>query len=109
MSAKAMDIIKQEVEGNPVVLYMKGTPDFPQCGFSARSVEALKACGVEFKSVNVFDDEEIYRQGIKIYSNWPTIPQLYVNGELIGGSDIVIDLFQSGELKPMLKNAASAA
>lgn len=107
MSAKAMEIIKQEVEGNPVVLYMKGTPDFPQCGFSARSAEALKACGVPFMSVNVFDDEEIYRQGVKLYSNWPTIPQLYINGELVGGSDIVIDLFQSGELKTMLENAVA--
>ena len=109
MSAKAMEVIKNEVENNPIVLYMKGTPDFPQCGFSARSAEALKACGVEFKSVNVFDDEEIYRQGIKIYSNWPTIPQLYVSGELVGGSDIVIDLFQSGELKPMLESAVNQA
>ncbi|HET7315737.1 Grx4 family monothiol glutaredoxin [Salinisphaera sp.] len=106
MSAKAMEVIKQEVESNPIVLYMKGTPDFPQCGFSARSAEAIKACGVSFKAVNVFDDEEIYRQGVKVYSNWPTIPQLFVNGELVGGSDIVMDLFQSGELKPMLENAS---
>jgi len=109
MSAKAMEIIKQEVENNPVVLYMKGTPDFPQCGFSARSAEALKACGVPFKAVNVFDDEEIYRQGVKTYSNWPTIPQLFVNGELLGGSDIVIDMFQSGELKGLLENASNNA
>lgn len=107
MSAKALEIIKNEVESNPVILYMKGTPDFPQCGFSARAAEAIKACGVEFKSVNVFDDEEIYRQGVKLYSNWPTIPQLYVNGELVGGSDIIIDLFQSGELEKMLKEAAA--
>ncbi|AWN17639.1 Grx4 family monothiol glutaredoxin [Salinisphaera sp. RV14] len=107
MSAKAMEVIKQEVEGNPIVLYMKGTPDFPQCGFSARSAEAIKACGVPFKAVNVFDDEQIYRQGVKVYSNWPTIPQLFVNGELVGGSDIVMDLFQSGELKPMLEKAAT--
>ncbi|RJS92421.1 Grx4 family monothiol glutaredoxin [Salinisphaera sp. Q1T1-3] len=102
-----MEVIKEEVENNPIVLYMKGTPDFPQCGFSARSAEALKACGVSFKAVNVFDDEEIYRQGVKIYSNWPTIPQLFVDGELVGGSDIVIDLFQSGELKPMLEKAVA--
>jgi monothiol glutaredoxin len=102
-----MEVIKNEVENNPIVLYMKGTPDFPQCGFSARSAEALKACGVPFKAVNVFDDEEIYRQGVKIYSNWPTIPQLFVDGELVGGSDIVIDMFQSGELKTMLENAAN--
>lgn len=106
MSAKALEIIKQEVESNPVILYMKGTPDFPQCGFSARAAEAIKACGVEFKAVNVFDNEEVYRQGVKLYSNWPTIPQLFVNGELLGGSDIIIDLYQSGELEKMLKEAA---
>ena len=70
-------------------------------------LQAIKACGVPFKAVNVFDDEEIYRQGVKVYSNWPTIPQLFVNGELVGGSDIVIDMFQSGELKTMLENAAN--
>lgn len=105
MTAKALEIIRQEVESNPVVLYMKGTPDFPQCGFSARAAEALKACGSEFKAVNVFDDEEIYRQGVKLYSNWPTIPQLFVNGELIGGSDIIMDLYQSGELAGMIQEA----
>jgi len=107
MSTEAIATIKQQVETNPVILYMKGTPDFPQCGFSARGVEALKACGVEFAAVNVFDDEEVYRQGVKEYSNWPTIPQLYVDGELVGGSDIIIELFQSGELKPMLEGAIS--
>lgn len=108
MSAKAMEIIKNEVESHSVVLFMKGTPDFPQCGFSARSAEAIKACGVPFKSINVFDDEENYRQGVKEYSNWPTLPQLFVNGELVGGSDIVIDLFQAGELKGMLEKAAGS-
>jgi len=107
MSKDAMDIIRQAVESNPILLFMKGTPDFPQCGFSARGAEALKACGVEFKSINVFEDQEVYRQGIKDYSNWPTIPQLYVNGELVGGSDIIIDLFQAGELKPMLEAAVA--
>ncbi len=107
MSAEAMQVIKDEVENNPVVLYMKGTPDFPQCGFSARSAEALKAVGAQFKAVNVFDDEEIYRQGIKTFSNWPTIPQLYINGELVGGSDIVVDLYQSGELKSMIESATA--
>jgi monothiol glutaredoxin len=109
MSAKAMETIKSEVEGNPIVLFMKGTPDFPQCGFSARSAEAMRLCGVPFKSINVFDDQEVYREGVKEYSNWPTIPQLFVNGELIGGSDIIVDLFQSGELKSMLENAAGPA
>lgn len=106
MTAEAIETIKQEVESNPVVLYMKGTPDFPQCGFSARAAEALKVCGVQFKAVNVFDDEEVYREGVKLYANWPTIPQLYINGELIGGSDIIIDLYQSGELAGMLQDAA---
>lgn len=108
MSAKAIEIIQNEVESNPIILYMKGTPDFPQCGFSARAAEAIKACGVEFKAVNVFDDEEVYRQGVKLYSNWPTIPQLYVNGELLGGSDIVVELYQSGELEKMLQEAAGS-
>lgn len=107
MTAKALEIIRQEVEGNPVVIYMKGTPDFPQCGFSARATEALKACGAEFKAVNVFDDEEVYRQGVKQYANWPTIPQLFINGELIGGSDIIMDLYQSGELEGMVGEAAA--
>lgn len=107
MSTQAIETIRKEVESNPVILYMKGSPDFPQCGFSARGVEALKACGVEFSYVNVFEDQETYRQGIKEYSNWPTIPQLYVDGQLVGGSDIIVDLFQSGELKPMLEDAVS--
>lgn len=105
MSTEAIQVLKEEVENNPVVLYMKGTPDFPQCGFSARSAEALKAVGAPFKAVNVFDDEEIYRQGVKTFSNWPTIPQLFINGELVGGSDIIVDLFQSGELKTMIEGA----
>ncbi len=107
MTAEALETIKQEVASNPIILYMKGTPDFPQCGFSARSAEAINACNVPFASVNVFDDEEVYRQGVKLYSDWPTIPQLFVNGELVGGSDIIIDLYQSGELDKMLKEAAS--
>lgn len=107
MSEKSLEIIQQEVESNPVILYMKGTPDFPQCGFSARAAEAIKTCGCEFKAVNVFDDEEVYRQGVKLYSNWPTIPQLFVNGELIGGCDIIMDLYQSGELDSMVREAAT--
>lgn len=105
MSANPIEIIRQEVESNPIILYMKGSPEFPQCGFSARAAQALNACGVAFKAVNVFDDEEIYRQGVKLYSNWPTIPQLFINGELVGGSDIIIDLFESGELEKMLREA----
>ena len=96
------DVIKEQVTKNPVVLYMKGTPDFPQCGFSANAVGILRACGVdEFFSVNVLENPEI-RQGIKEFANWPTIPQLYVNGEFVGGSDIMTEMFQSGELKKML-------
>src|SRR5690625_3292017 len=107
MSKEAVETIRKEIESNPVIIYMKGTPDFPQCGFSARGAEALKACEVEFSYINVFEDQETYRQGIKEYSNWPTIPQLYVDGQLVGGSDIIVDLFQSGELKPMLEEAVN--
>ena len=97
------DEIKTQVTGNKVVLYMKGSPDFPQCGFSANAVNILRSCGVnEMFTVNVLENPEI-RQGIKQYANWPTIPQLYVNGEFVGGSDIVTELFQSGELKKMLQ------
>ena len=97
------DTIKQQVKANQVVLDMKGSPDFPQCGFSARAVQVLRACGVEdIFSVDVLEDPEI-RQGIKDYANWPTIPQLYVNGEFVGGSDIVTEMYQSGELQKLLK------
>jgi len=97
------ETIKQQVTGNKVVLYMKGSPDFPQCGFSARAVQVLRACGVEeFFSVDVLQEPEI-RQGIKDYASWPTIPQLYVDGEFVGGSDIVTEMYQSGELQKMLK------
>lgn len=96
--------IKQQVSDNPVIIYMKGSPDFPQCGFSARACAALKACGVQFAYVDVLQDQEI-REGIKQYSNWPTIPQLYVKGEMLGGSDIVIEMYESGELKDLLAGA----
>ena len=97
-----LDEIKNQVTGHKVVLYMKGSPDFPQCGFSANAVNILRSCGVnELFTVNVLENPEI-RQGIKQYANWPTIPQLYVNGEFVGGSDIVTEMFQSGELKKML-------
>ena len=96
------DEIKKQVTSNKVVLYMKGSPDFPQCGFSANAVNILRACGVnEMFTVNVLENPEI-RQGIKEYANWPTIPQLYVNGEFVGGSDIMGEMYQSGELKKML-------
>ena len=102
------DRIKEQVSGHPVVLYMKGTPQQPQCGFSAMTVQALNACGVaQFFSVNVLADQEI-RQGIKEYANWPTIPQLYVNGEFVGGADILREMYQSGELKDLLKEKGVA-
>jgi monothiol glutaredoxin len=100
----ALERIKQQVTDNPIIIYMKGTPDFPQCGFSARATQALKACNVPFASVNIYEEEEIYR-ALPKFANWPTFPQLYVKGELIGGCDITLDLFQSGELEKMLQEA----
>ena len=95
--------IKEQVTANRVVLYMKGTPQFPQCGFSALAVQVLNACGVkDFQTVNVLADQEI-REGIKKYANWPTIPQLYINGEFVGGSDIMREMYQSGELQKLLE------
>lgn len=93
--------IEKLLEQNKVVLFMKGTPTFPQCGFSARAVAVLNELGTSFEGVNVLEDDEI-RQGIKEFGNWPTIPQLYINKELIGGSDIMMEMYQSGELKELL-------
>ena len=93
--------IEQQLKSNSVILYMKGTPDFPQCGFSGQTVNALKAVGKPFAYVNIFEDPEL-REALKTYSNWPTFPQLYIGGELVGGCDIVTDLYQKGELKSML-------
>jgi monothiol glutaredoxin len=98
--------IKAELGSSPVVLFMKGTPDFPQCGFSAQTVAALRALGAEFKSVNIFEEPEM-REALKRYSNWPTYPQLYVNGELVGGCDIALEMYQSGELKTLLAGAGA--
>lgn len=103
-----MDInkrIEEQLNSHEVLLFMKGTPDFPQCGFSGQTVAALKAVGKPFAYVNIFEDPEI-REGLKAYSNWPTFPQLYVKGELVGGCDIVIEMFHSGELKALLEQAA---
>jgi monothiol glutaredoxin len=100
MSA-AQQFIDNEVKSNPVVLFMKGTPDFPQCGFSGQVVQILDYLGVPYKGVNVLADNDI-RQGIKDYSNWPTIPQLYIKGEFVGGCDIVREMFQAGELQQVL-------
>jgi monothiol glutaredoxin len=97
------ETIKQQVTTHPVVLYMKGSPEAPQCGFSAHAVKVLNACGVDnLFAVDVLSQPEI-RQGIKDYSSWPTIPQLYVNGEFIGGSDIMTEMYESGELQELLK------
>ena len=94
--------IGELVKGNRVVLFMKGTPQFPQCGFSGRAIQVMKACGVtDLTTVNVLDDEDI-RQGIKDYASWPTIPQLYVNGEFVGGSDIMTEMYEAGELQQAL-------
>jgi monothiol glutaredoxin len=100
--------IKQQLTSKPVVLFMKGTPDFPQCGFSAQAVAALRACGAEFAHVNIFEDPEL-REALKAYSKWPTYPQLYVNGELVGGCDITLEMYRSGELKKLLQEAGAAS
>lgn len=100
-SAETNDRISKIVGDKDVVLFMKGTPLFPQCGFSNRAVSILDHCGVEFGSVDVLQDQEI-RQGIKAYSEWPTIPQLYVKGEFVGGSDIMMEMFEAGELKQLM-------
>ena len=100
--------IDELVKSNDILLFMKGTASFPMCGFSGRAVQILKACGVDTKAiatVNVLDDDEI-RQGIKDYSQWPTIPQLYIKGEFIGGSDIMMEMYESGELKKLLGTEA---
>ena len=93
--------IDNEVKSNDVVLFMKGTPDMPMCGFSGRATQILQHLGVPFKGINVLDSDAL-RQGIKDYANWPTIPQLYVKGEFVGGSDIMMEMFQSGELKDLM-------
>ena len=96
-----MDFIENEVKSNDVVLFMKGTPDFPQCGFSGQVVQILNYLGIEYKGVNVLSDDNI-RQGVKDFSNWPTVPQLYVKGEFMGGCDIVREMFQAGELQTLM-------
>lgn len=93
--------IEEILNGDRIVLFMKGTPQMPQCGFSARAVAILNEIGAEFSSFNVFDDQEV-REGIKEYGNWPTIPQLYIDKKLVGGSDIMMEMFETGELKEML-------
>jgi monothiol glutaredoxin len=101
-------IIHEQVTQHPVVLYMKGSPNFPQCGFSARAVQILRASGVEeFFSVDVLQNPEI-RDGVKVYASWPTLPQLYVKGEFVGGCDIMTEMYQNGELQPLLGEIAKA-
>lgn len=99
------DKIKQQISENDIILYMKGNAELPMCGFSARAVNILKSCGAKFTTVDVLKDEEI-RQGIKIYSNWPTIPQLYIKGEFVGGSDIIAEMFEAGELQELIGETA---
>jgi monothiol glutaredoxin len=104
----AKEFIHKTVTEHPVVLFMKGTAQFPQCGFSGRAIQILKQCGVKnLVTVNVLEDDDV-RQGVKDYASWPTIPQLYVNGEFVGGSDIMMEMFESGELKELLAKAQAA-
>ncbi len=102
-----LERIKKQVDENPVIVFMKGTPDMPQCGFSSRTVEALKACEVEFGYINVLADPEIF-ENLPRFADWPTFPQVYVKGELIGGCDITLELFEKGDLQKMTKDAVSA-
>lgn len=105
MDQNVLERIRQTVTANPVVLFMKGTPQFPQCGFSGLAAQVLKACGVnDFVAVNVLADREIY-DNLKYYANWPTFPQLYIKGELIGGSDIMREMYEKGELQKLLQSA----
>jgi len=102
-----MERIKQTIEGNRIVIFMKGTPQSPQCGFSMRASQALAACGVDFAHVDVLADPEV-RQNLPRYSNWPTFPQVFINGELVGGCDIVMEMYQSGELQRLTQAAPNA-
>jgi monothiol glutaredoxin len=108
MADTVFDRIKTDIEQNDVMLYMKGTPMFPQCGFSARVVQILTHAGVPFQSANVLEDMEL-REGIKQFSQWPTVPQLYVKGEFVGGCDIITEMFQSGELETLMTEKGVAA
>ncbi|MDH5300698.1 MAG: Grx4 family monothiol glutaredoxin [Gammaproteobacteria bacterium] len=103
-----LERIRQQVESTPIVIYMKGSPQFPMCGFSSRAAAAIQSCGVEFGYVNVLEDPEIFAN-LPRFADWPTFPQVYVNGELIGGCDITLEMHQRGELKPMLEDAVKNA
>jgi monothiol glutaredoxin len=101
-----MERITQAIEGNSVILFMKGTPEFPQCGFSSRASQAVAACGAEFAYVNVLAEPEV-RENLHRYADWPTFPQLYINSELVGGCDIIMELYENGELKKMIDEATA--
>ena len=101
-----IDTIREQIENNPIILYMKGSPNQPQCGFSARTSQALMACGEKFAYVDVLSNAEI-RANLPQYANWPTFPQLWVDGELVGGCDIVMEMYETGELQPLLKDAVT--
>ena len=106
MDAELKKRIEEQLGSNNVLLYMKGSPDFPQCGFSGQAVAALNAIGKPYAYVNIFEDPDV-REGLKEYSNWPTFPQLYVKGELIGGCDIMVEMYHSGELQKLIEEAAA--
>ena len=106
VASEILDQIKEQIAGNSVILYMKGSPNAPQCGFSARTVQAVMACGERFAYVDVLTNPDV-RANLPLYGSWPTFPQLWVGGELIGGCDIVTDMYEQGELKPMIQEAAA--
>ena len=108
MSDAVLDTIQEQIASNPIILYMKGSPQAPQCGFSAQTVQCLMACGERFAYVDVLSNPDI-RATLPSYANWPTFPQLYVDGELLGGCDIITEMYQSGELAPLIKQAADNA
>lgn len=108
MSQEVLDTIREQIDANPILLYMKGSPQAPQCGFSAQTVQCLMACGERFAYVDILSHPAI-RATLPQYANWPTFPQLYVEGELVGGCDIVTEMYQSGELEPLIKEAAARA
>jgi monothiol glutaredoxin len=105
---QVIETIKQQIAENPIILYMKGSPNQPQCGFSARASQALMGCGERFAFVDILSNPEI-RQALPVYANWPTFPQLWIKGELIGGSDIIAEMFEKGELQPLVKEAVASS
>ena len=108
MSNETIDTIRSQIQDNPIILYMKGSPQAPQCGFSAQTVQCLMACGQRFAYVDVLSNPDI-RATLPEFSDWPTFPQLYVDGELVGGSDIITEIYQSGELQPLVEQAGAAS